>query len=107
MGAAGRGGAGSVRLLYSREQPARGTVCRLAQVPDLLEGLGGRARFLAYRTGEAHARPVKIAFGDDLEQGRVQRHEVGLLSVRALLRLSLLEGVEHLLRGHLAQADEI
>src|SRR5262245_58701472 len=52
----------SVRLLYSREQPARGAAHRLAEIPDLLERLGRRACVLADRAGKPHARPIQIAF---------------------------------------------
>src|SRR5690242_8151604 len=97
---------GSVRLPYSGEEPAGSAVNRLAQVPDLLERLGGRARFFPDRAGEADARPVQVAFGDELEQGRFQAHHVGSLLARAFEGVAL-ERIEHVFRGDLAQPGKI
>src|SRR5690242_16751154 len=105
MGAAGRP-PGSVRLLNSGEEPAGSTVHRLAQVPDLLERLGGRAGFFPDRAGKTDARPVQVAFGDQLEQGCLQAHHVGSLLARALEGVAL-ERIEHLLGSDLAQPGKI
>ena len=60
------------------------------------------ARRLAHRAGEAHARPVPVALGDELEQVRLEPHHVGLL-LRAQILLQL---VVELVGGELADVLE-
>src|SRR5688572_11635582 len=75
----------STHLLDAGEQPAARAVSRLHEVPDLGEGLRCRAGRFAHRPGEAHARPVLRALGDDLEQLGVQPFNLSMLAATGVL----------------------
>src|SRR5258706_3378787 len=68
----------STGLLHPGEQPPRGAVHRLSQVPDLLERLGRCALLFADLTGKSHACPMQLALGDDVQEPILQSYHLVL-----------------------------
>src|SRR5258706_7024667 len=93
----------SVHLLDAGERPAARATHRLGEVPDFLEALGLAGGRLADRAGEAHARPMLVALGRDLEQVGVEREHVGMLARAAASEHVALELLEELGAGEFTQ----
>src|SRR5438067_610939 len=80
-------------------QPAARAIGRLDEVPDLLEAHRFGAGRLAHPAAEAHARPVLVLLGGELEEIGVERDDIGVLARGLHVAAQL---VVHLARGELA-----
>ena len=98
---------GLLDLLNAGQYPATAAVARLGHVPDLGEGLGGGAVFLADQAVEMDADDVAAGFFRHVEHLGVELGDIGrLLGALALVDAHLDLG-EHFRRGEFADVVQI